>query len=211
AGLINGTLNIVPWGGPTARASSALQIDANDIFAPMVPSLIAGLLVCLVFAYFLGISERRRLAKNGVAWVEERGADSRRELVGAVAGNATGAAGHMSAASATGSGPAVSASGSGANGTAGAGGGAAAGGISGPAGSTGSADGEDTGSGSALSNTALDPNRASLRPKLFWFNLGLTVAVMVLLIADILPLPYLFMIATVIALLVNFPKMKDQQ
>src|SRR5699024_3810096 len=145
-------------------------------------------------------------------------ADSRRELVGAVAGNATGAAGnatgaagHMSAASATGSGPAVSASGSGANGTAGAGGGAAAGGISGPVGSTGSADGEDSGSGSALSNTALDPNRASLRPKLFWFNLGLTVAVMVLLIADILPLPYLFMIATAIALLVNFPKMKDQQ
>ena len=34
---------------------------------------------------------------------------------------------------------------------------------------------------------------------------------MVLLIADILPLPYLFMIATVIALMVNFPKMKDQQ
>ncbi|MGO2644538.1 SLC13 family permease, partial [Brevibacterium aurantiacum] len=58
AGLINGTLNIVPWGGPTARASSALQIDANDIFAPMVPALAAGLLVCFVFAYFLGISER---------------------------------------------------------------------------------------------------------------------------------------------------------
>src|SRR5699024_2927006 len=174
-------------------------------------SLIAGLLVCLVFAYFLGISERRRLAKNGVAWVEERGADSRRALVGAVAGNATGTAGHLSAAAATGSGSAVSASGSGAIETAGAGGGAAAGGSSGPVGSNGSADGEDTGSGSALSNTALDPNRASLRPKLFWFNLGLTVAVMVLLIADILPLPYLFMIATVIALLVNFPKMKDQQ
>src|SRR5699024_11595183 len=66
-------------------------------------------------------------------------------------------------------------------------------------------------SGSALSNSALDPNRACLRPKLFCFNLVLTVAVMVLLIADILPLPYLFMIATVIALLVNFPKMKDQQ
>lgn len=71
AGLINGTLNIVPWGGPTARASSALQIDANEIFAPMVPALAAGLLVCFVFAYFLGISERRRLAKNGVAWVDE--------------------------------------------------------------------------------------------------------------------------------------------
>jgi CitMHS family citrate-Mg2+:H+ or citrate-Ca2+:H+ symporter len=123
AGLINGTLNIVPWGGPTARASSALQIDANDIFAPMVPSLIAGLLVCLVFAYFLGISERRRLAKNGVAWVEDRGADPRRELVGAVAGNATDAAGHMSATATAGSGQAATAaaSGSGAEATAGAG------------------------------------------------------------------------------------------
>ena len=213
AGLINGTLNIVPWGGPTARASSALQIDANDIFAPMVPSLIAGLLVCLVFAYFLGISERRRLAKNGVAWVEERGADPRRELVGAVAGNATGAAGHMSATAAAGPGQAATAaaSDSGAEATAGAGEGPAAGAGGRTAGSTGTAGSEDTGSGSALSNTALDPNRASLRPKLFWFNLGLTVIVMVLLIADILPLPYLFMIATVIALLVNFPKMKDQQ
>src|SRR5699024_4828908 len=139
AGLINGTLNIVPWGGPTARASSALQIDANDIFAPMVPSLIAGLLVCLVFAYFHGISERRRLAKNGVAWVEERGADSRRELVGAVAGNATDAAGHMSATATAGSGQAATAaaSGSGAEATAGAGGRTA--------GSTGSAGSEDTG------------------------------------------------------------------
>jgi CitMHS family citrate-Mg2+:H+ or citrate-Ca2+:H+ symporter len=179
----------------------------------MVPSLIAGLLVCLVFAYFLGISERRRLAKNGVAWVEDRGADPRRELVGAVAGNATDAAGHMSATAAAGSGQAATAaaSGSGAEATAGAGAGAAAGAGGRTAGSTGTAGSEDTGSGSALSNTALDPNRASLRPKLFWFNLGLTVAVMVLLIADILPLPYLFMIATVIALLVNFPKMKDQQ
>src|SRR5699024_5377642 len=154
-------------------------------------------------------------------WVEERGADSRRELVGAVAGNATDAAGRMSATAAAGSrqAAAAAASGAGAEATAGAGGniaagtaaGTAAGAGGGAAGSTGTAGSEDTGSGSALSNTALDPTRASLRPKLFWFNLGLTVAVMVLLIADILPLPYLFMIATVIALLVNFPKMKDQQ
>ncbi|MDN5659052.1 SLC13 family permease, partial [Brevibacterium sandarakinum] len=91
AGLINGTLNIVPWGGPTARASSALQIDANDIFAPMVPALVAGLLVCFVFAYFLGISERRRLAKNGVAWPDGSRSNSRRsDLVGAIAHSASG-------------------------------------------------------------------------------------------------------------------------
>ena len=71
--------------------------------------------------------------------------------------------------------------------------------------------GNNSGSGSALTDTALDPNRATLRPKLFWFNLILTVAVMVMLIADLLPLPYLFMIAMVIALMVNFPNIKAQQ
>nr|WP_216657246.1 SLC13 family permease [Brevibacterium sp. CT2-23B] len=199
AGLINGTLNIVPWGGPTARASSALQIDANEIFVPMVPSLVAGLLVCLVFAYVLGISERRRLAKNGVTWVEDRGSNRRMDLVGAVAGASTTAgssAGTTAGGHGHGSGSAASANDDTTP-------------EAGPASANDT--GDSAGSGTGLSNTALDPNRATLRPKLFWFNLALTVAVMVLLIIDILPLPYLFMIGTVIALMVNFPKMKDQQ
>ena len=205
AGLINGTLNIVPWGGPTARASSALQIDANEIFVPMVPSLVAGLLVCLVFAYVLGISERRRLAKNGVAWVEDRKSNRRKDLVGAVAGATSGTAASSSAT--TGSSATTSGHGAVNSGAASANDGTAT--EAGP----GSVDDAATpsGSGTGLSNTALDPNRATLRPKLFWFNLALTVAVMVMLIIDILPLPYLFMIGTVIALMVNFPKMKDQQ
>jgi CitMHS family citrate-Mg2+:H+ or citrate-Ca2+:H+ symporter len=214
AGLINGTLNIVPWGGPTARASSALQIDANEIFTPMVPSLVAGLIVCLIFAYLLGISERRRLAKNGVAWVEDRGSNQRKDLVGAVAGSVAGKGGTATAGSTA----AVTTAGKGGNAATNAttspGNGSADGGAASAMGSNGSdhgSDGEVENSGTGLTNTALDPNRATLRPKLFWFNLGLTVAVMVLLIADILPLPYLFMIATVIALMVNFPKMKDQQ
>src|SRR5699024_12509904 len=119
------------------------------------------------------------------------------------AGNATDAAGHMSATAAAGSGQAATAaaSDSGAEATAGAGEGPAAGAGGRTAGSTGTAGSEDTGSGSALSNTALDPNRASLPPKLFWFNLGLTVVVMVPLIGDILPHPQLFMIAHVPAFL----------
>jgi len=199
AGLINGTLNIVPWGGPTARASSALQIDANEIFVPMVPSLVAGLLVCLVFAYVLGISERRRLAKNGVTWVEDRDSNRRMDLVGAVAGAST-TAGSSAGTTAGGHGH-------------GSGSAAPANDDTTPEAGPASANdtGDSAGSGTGLSNTALDPNRATLRPKLFWFNLALTVAVMVLLIIDILPLPYLFMIGTVIALMVNFPKMKDQQ
>ncbi|TSI16107.1 CitMHS family transporter [Brevibacterium aurantiacum] len=201
AGLINGTLNIVPWGGPTARASSALQIDANEIFAPMVPALAAGLLVCFVFAYFLGISERRRLAKNGVAWVDESNSGSKRsDLVGAVARSSTGSASGSDSAPSTGS-------------TSGSDHGAPASAGSSLAETAGSDDGSEagSGSGSALTDTALDPNRATLRPKLFWFNLTLTVAVMVMLVADLLPLPYLFMIAMVIALMVNFPNIKAQQ
>jgi CitMHS family citrate-Mg2+:H+ or citrate-Ca2+:H+ symporter len=63
---------------------------------------------------------------------------------------------------------------------------------------------------SAMADTALDPNRKTLRPKLFWFNLGLTVAVMVTLVANIIPLPFVFMVGAAIALLVNFPNVKDQ-
>jgi CitMHS family citrate-Mg2+:H+ or citrate-Ca2+:H+ symporter len=185
AGLINGTLNIVPWGGPTARASSALQIDANEIFAPMVPSLIAGLLLCFVFAYFLGVSERRRLAKNGISWAMKKGPESDgSELVGATARTSSGAS------SEDGTSPAA-----------------------GPATRAMSVAQEqpEGGHGAALTDTALDPTRSTLRPRLFWFNLVLTVAVMVMLVLDLLPLPYLFMIAMVIALMVNFPNLKDQQ
>ena len=32
-----GVMNILPWGGPTARAASALRIDASEIFVPMIP------------------------------------------------------------------------------------------------------------------------------------------------------------------------------
>ena len=46
----------------------------------------------------------------------------------------------------------------------------------------------------AMADTMLDPNRATLRPKLIWFNLALTLAVMVLLVLDMFPLPYVFMV-----------------
>ena len=219
AGLINGTLNIVPWGGPTARASSALQIDANEIFAPMVPALAAGLLVCFVFAYFLGVSERRRLAKNGVTWPDEHSSISRRsDLVGAVARSSSASASGSGIASISSSGIAsISSSGIASISSSGTGSGSGSGDVgalsSGSASPSQTDAHEDSGAGAglALTGTALDPNRSTLRPKLFWFNLALTVAVIVMLVLDLLPLPYLFMIAMVIALLVNFPNIKAQQ
>jgi CitMHS family citrate-Mg2+:H+ or citrate-Ca2+:H+ symporter len=56
----------------------------------------------------------------------------------------------------------------------------------------------------------LDPKRPTLRPRLLPFNAALTVALLVVLGLDILPIPVLFMIAAGIALAVNFPRIADQ-
>jgi citrate-Mg2+:H+ or citrate-Ca2+:H+ symporter, CitMHS family len=61
AATANGVLNTVPWGGSTVRAAAALNVSPVDIFVPMIPAIIAGLVVVTVLAYFLGRSERKRL------------------------------------------------------------------------------------------------------------------------------------------------------
>ncbi len=63
AGLANGTMNILPWGGPTARAAAALKLSPSEVFVPMIPSLIAGMIVVLAFAWHLGLMERKRLGR----------------------------------------------------------------------------------------------------------------------------------------------------
>ena len=192
AGLANGTMNILPWGGPTARAASALKLDVNDVFVPMIPSLIAGLIVVLVFSWLLGLQERNRLRSTAPEiWGVPDSADSFAGDAGDAAGGSTaGGSGNRRGRK----GPGVSS-------------------LS-PEGSSVAVlertdslvDDRD----SAMADTALDPNRKTLRPKLFWFNLGLTVAVMVTLVANVIPLPFVFMVGSAIALLVNFPKVKDQ-
>ncbi|WP_244261334.1 citrate:proton symporter, partial [Pseudomonas aeruginosa] len=49
--LSSGVLNMTPWGGPTARAASALHVDPADIFVPMIPAMIAGLLAIFAIAW----------------------------------------------------------------------------------------------------------------------------------------------------------------
>lgn len=57
----------------------------------------------------------------------------------------------------------------------------------------------------------LDPNRATLRPKLYWFNAGLTVALLTAMIMEWLPIPVLFLLGAALALTVNFPRVADQK
>ena len=190
AGLANGTMNILPWGGPTARAATALKIDVNDVFVPMIPSLVAGLAVVFAFSWLLGLQERNRLrATAPEIWGVP---DTAEEFDG---------------------GTPAGASGTGASGTGRVRKGGNPGGAAPAGGSVAVLDRTETlvdEHDTAMADTALDPNRSTLRPKLFWFNLALTVAVMVVLVANVIPLPFVFMVGAAIALLVNFPKVKDQ-
>ncbi|MDQ0210117.1 CitMHS family transporter [Arthrobacter bambusae] len=173
AGLANGTMNILPWGGPTARAATALKVDVNDVFVPMVPSLIAGLVVVFVFSWLLGLQERNRLrATAPEIWGDVADAGDVFDGGTRRGGSGTGGSSDVVVLERTET----------------------------------LVDLADAG----LTATALDPHRKTLRPKLFWFNLGLTVAVMVMLVANLVPLPYVFMVGSAIALLVNFPKVKEQ-
>ncbi|MGY5104096.1 CitMHS family transporter [Streptomyces sp. 900105245] len=84
AAMANGVMNTLPWGGPTARAATALKVDAGDIFVPMIPALAMGLVFVLALAYVLGRRERRRL---GVLTLDEALVEEAETvLVGAGAG-----------------------------------------------------------------------------------------------------------------------------
>ncbi|CAG2147360.1 CitMHS family transporter [Cupriavidus numazuensis] len=134
--MAGGLMNILPWGGPTARAASSLGVDVGQLFVPMILPMIVTGVWCIFVAGLLGRREKRRL--------------------GALALQQTG----MPAEA----GPMV---------------------------------------------TASEP--ATARPRLLWFNFALTVALMALLIHGAIPLQVLFMVASAIALMVNYPNMQDQK
>lgn len=61
-GLCNSLMNYVPWGGPSARAAAAVGADLGQVFAPLIPAMLAGFLCIFALAWMFGRSERRRLA-----------------------------------------------------------------------------------------------------------------------------------------------------
>ena len=65
--LSNSLMNFVPWGGPSARAATAVHADLNHVFVPLLPAMIAGLLAVLFMSWRFGHAERRRLAALATA------------------------------------------------------------------------------------------------------------------------------------------------
>jgi CitMHS family citrate-Mg2+:H+ or citrate-Ca2+:H+ symporter len=60
--MAGGVMNILPWGGPTARVAGALAVDSSEIFVPLIPAMVAGAVWTLYVAWRLGMRERLRLA-----------------------------------------------------------------------------------------------------------------------------------------------------
>jgi len=66
-------MNILPWGGPTARAMSVLHLSHTELFVPMIPVMVVGMIWVLIVAYILGRKEAKRLkqSNNGFKYNQE--------------------------------------------------------------------------------------------------------------------------------------------
>ncbi|WP_338776898.1 CitMHS family transporter [Streptomyces sp. DG1A-41] len=179
AAMANGVMNTLPWGGPTARAATALKLDASDIFVPMIPALLVGLLFVFVLSYVLGVRERRRLGVLTLDEVLVEEKETETVLVGA-GGSGDGKVDMRKSLPS--------------------GGGAGSG-----------ADAPEDDARDQDGFQGLDPNRSTLRPKLYWFNALLTVVLLTAMIMEWLPIPVLFLIGAALVLTVNFPHIPDQK
>lgn len=127
-------VNFLPWTGPVLRSSAALHVPVAELFQPLIPVQVVGLLFVFGCAYWLGRREEKRL---GLMAGADAGAAPQRIL---------------------------------------------------------SAD-----------------EQALRRPHMFWPNLLLTVLVMAVMIAGWVDPVVMFMLGTVAALCLNYPRVDQQR
>lgn len=131
-----GTANMLPWGGPTLRAATSLHVSIGELFMPVLPVQIVGMLFVFVCAWFLGKREEKRLSMTGIHGVEPI-TYTRPELTA--------------------------------------------------------------------------EEQKLVRPKLFLVNVVLALAVLAAMITEQAAPVVCFMVGTVVALLINYPNVKDQR
>jgi CitMHS family citrate-Mg2+:H+ or citrate-Ca2+:H+ symporter len=195
--LAGGVFNILPWGGPTARAASALGVEVSDIFVPMILPMAVTSVWVLFVAYMLGMKERKRIGTVTLApqaKAQKAAAQQPAYADFAVAAKMDGTTGQIAAP--------YAAAGRENN-------------VHALPGSRGAASAAITGSAASFDGGA-GPDLPSLdasiaRPRLIWVNFLLTAALMGLLITGALPLPVLFMIFFAIAIMINYPGLQEQK
>lgn len=207
-------------GGSTSRAAAALSLNPIDIFVPMIPAIAAALAAVLVFAWFLGRAERKRIGElellpsEGLLTRPAKYASKRKQrkaangdTVTTPANDTTDLDDETDTDYPTG-------------GTA-------------PRTGTPTPVGGPTGGGQQVAVAVVEPGpavtggtrddfavpidkedhvlvRPNARPKLLWVNWALTLAVMTLLVIDIIPSPVVFFIGVALGLVINFPRVSEQ-
>ncbi|MGN9171483.1 CitMHS family transporter [Lachnospiraceae bacterium HCP1S3_A8] len=131
-GACMGVMNLLPWGGPVARAATVLSMDANDLWHILIPIQIVGLIFNIVVAVLLGMLAIKQGAGAGKGEKVEQDQKTKDEEI------------------------------------------------------------------------------ALRRPKLLFFNLALTIALIAVLSAGLVTSYVAFMIALSLALAVNYPNLKTQ-
>ena len=137
--LMNTIMNLLPWGGPTARVISVLQgqpgINDQTILRALLPGMICSIVYMLGVAYYLGLKERKRVGIQTLSDAELE----------------------------------------------------------------------------ELFAPASEEEAALKRPENVVINAIMTVALIVMLVAGTFPSLFLFLVGTVLALMINYKKIKDQK
>lgn len=137
--LMNTIMNLLPWGGPTARVISVLQgqpgVNDQTILRALLPGMICSIIYMLGVAYYLGKKERKRVGIQTLSDAELE----------------------------------------------------------------------------ALFAPASEEEAALKRPENVIFNAIMTISLIVMLVAGTFPSLFLFLVGTVLALMVNYKKIKDQK
>lgn len=74
-GACMGVMNLLPWGGPTARAATVLEMDATELWHMLIPLQIVGLIMNILLAVLLGTMAIKQGA--GLGKGEEVAADEK--------------------------------------------------------------------------------------------------------------------------------------
>ncbi len=189
AGMSMGVLNMLPWGGPVARASAVVGMDPIALWRGLIPVQILCLLMLVVAAVLLGIREKRRIAARGGApadavetTTETQESDEeqvdQRELVSASAQRTGGFAPSDHDSTSSGSGH--------------------------------HSTGTDEFSGEADELWGSHDTEGQTPRWQMIVNTILVLGMLALLVSDILPAPLAFMLGLSAALVVNHPKVSDQ-
>ena len=64
-GACMGVMNLLPWGGPTARAATVLAMDATELWHMLIPLQVVGLMMNIILAVLLGMFAIRHGAGAG--------------------------------------------------------------------------------------------------------------------------------------------------